>query len=485
MWQWRPPASGLERIRLVAVSIGSVAVLSQLGQLGNVLRSPAYLHLSAAAVVGLFVVMAVTYHLGRSAWWTVPLVPVLIVLGGSGLRDSLSSMSFSLGTMIVLSLYGSTRMWAARFIGALAAVMGSVAVSPNSIGRVVTWDSPVMISMLPQVALVAVMTRGIYLAMLRHERAARREGLLARAGHAMIGCTDQNQIRGVARQAARELAALTLGTPMIVLRRDECGLRIASVVGHDADLSGTIVPDDVIVDPSPLVALLPDFPRWRVDSLGTQGTGTEVLIAVGARKAVNAEALDAFRTLSHQVLLAEKACQVHAELDHLAHHDHLTQLPTRAKFFRTLAAAIGSATPGTVALLNVDLDEFKQVNDTYGHAAGDELLVEMASRMAQVARGRGLAGRFGGDEFALLLTGLTGHGQAQEIAELLSARLAEPVRLSAATVRVGASIGIAAAEPGITVAELTRRADMAMYTAKAAGKNRVEAFRGEIAHLVS
>jgi diguanylate cyclase (GGDEF)-like protein len=97
--------------------------------------------------------------------------------------------------------------------------------------------------------------------------------------------------------------------------------------------------------------------------------------------------------------------------------------------------------------------------------------------MVEVAAGRGLAGRFGVDEFALLLTGLTSPFEAVEIAEVLSARLAAPSRLTVGTVAVGASIGVAVAEAGITVAELTRRADEAMYAAKAAGKNRVEAFR--------
>ena len=171
-----------------------------------------------------------------------------------------------------------------------------------------------------------------------------------------------------------------------------------------------------------------------------------------------------------------ESCRVHAELDHLAHHDHLTELPTRAKFFRTLSGALAAQTTGTIALLNVDLDEFKQVNDRYGHGAGDELLLAVAARLAEIADGRGLAGRFGGDEFALLLTELTDADAAAEIARQLSTRLAEPVRLTAATVTVGASIGIAVAEPGITVAELTRRADVAMYAAKAAGKNRIETF---------
>jgi diguanylate cyclase (GGDEF)-like protein len=219
--------------------------------------------------------------------------------------------------------------------------------------------------------------------------------------------------------------------------------------------------------------LLPGFRSWQVDSLGVDPAHCEMFMVVAGRRGVAGEVLDAFRTLSHQVLLAENSCRAHADLEHLAHHDHLTQLPTRAKFFRTLQTAVDGAPAGTVALLNVDLDDFKQVNDRYGHAVGDELLVEVALRLTATG---GVAARFGGDEFALVLTGLNGPLQAEGIADRLGARLAAPMRLAGGTVTVGASIGVAMAEPGITIAELTRRADLAMYTAKAAGKNQVSTF---------
>jgi diguanylate cyclase (GGDEF)-like protein len=213
---------------------------------------------------------------------------------------------------------------------------------------------------------------------------------------------------------------------------------------------------------------------WHVDSLGADPAVADVHIAVGGRRRIPADVLDALRNLSHQVILAENGCHAHAELEHRAHHDHLTQLPTRAKFVEAVGEALGR--PAHTAVLNVDLDDFKQVNDRYGHAAGDELLVQVAARMTAVTAGRGLAARLGGDEFAVLLTDLADPLEAKRIAGLLCATLAQPVMLTAATVTVGASIGVAVAEPGVTVSELTRRADMAMYAAKTAGKNRIEGF---------
>ena len=476
-WPPRVPKDSLNRTRLVAVGVGGVAMLSQVRQIGNELRSPQYGRLAAAAIVLLFAILVVTYLRGRATWWNTPLVPVLIAIGGSGLQDPLAGMALAMCSTIVLSLYGSMRLWAARVAGAMIAIVAAVAISPRSADRAMNWNSPSVINVVPQILLMALLTRGIYLALLRQEQTAKREAVLARAGLAMIGATDVGQVRETGRQIAEELVGLSPGVALLVLRRDRDGLRVANLAGAPAELRGRLVPADAAAHPTPLAAMVPGHSCWQVDSLGADPVTADVYIAVGGRRAVRPDVLDAFRNLAHQVLLAEESCRVHAELDHLAHHDHLTQLPTRAKFFRTLQSALAAAGDGSVALLNVDLDDFKQVNDGYGHHAGDELLVEVAARMVEVAAGRGLAGRFGGDEFALLLTGLTTPFEAVEIAEALSARLAAPTRLAVGTVAVGASIGIANAEPGITVAELTRRADEAMYAAKAAGKNRVATFR--------
>ena len=199
---------------------------------------------------------------------------------------------------------------------------------------------------------------------------------------------------------------------------------------------------------------------------------------------------DAFRTLATQWSLAHANCRVHTELAHRAHHDQLTGLPNRTLFFQRLAAAFDAATDAaedTIALLIVDLDDFKQVNDVHGHTIGDELLVEVAGRLAGAGDGRGMAARFGGDEFALLRTGLDRPDHADEVADRLRRSLLEPFRLRRVTATVGASIGLAGATPKLTAGDLIRCADIAMYSAKAKGKNRVERFtecgHGEVAQL--
>jgi diguanylate cyclase (GGDEF)-like protein len=473
------PAGTLSRVRLAAAGLGSIAVLTELPQLGNALRSAQFIRLSAAAILIIFVLLLYTFARGRARWWTVPLIPVLVAIAGAGLYDPLAATVLSLTSVVTLSLYGSTSMWLPRAVGAVIAVPVGVAISPQSADRAMPWNSPTVIGVLPPILLMAVLTRGIYLAMRQLERSARRDAVLARAGHAMIGQTDVAQVRAVGGQTAAELAELNPGVAMLVVRREAGVLRITNLAGAPDELRGRLVDPELIIEPAGFADLMPGYRRWQVDTLGADLATADVLIAVGGRRTVGADVMDGFRNCSHQVILAEQVCRVHAELEHRAHHDHLTQLPTRAKFFRTLERSLENPASGMVALLNVDLDDFKQVNDRYGHAAGDELLIEVGSRLATVAAGRGLAARFGGDEFALLLTGLSGDGEAQAIADRLSARLSEPVHLTAATVTAGASIGVATAEPGINPAELTRQADMAMYSAKARGKHRVETFGPE------
>ncbi|GIM97523.1 hypothetical protein Ato02nite_093160 [Paractinoplanes toevensis] len=460
----------------MALVVGGLALLTQLGQLGNALRSPAYIRLSGACIVLILLLLVVAYRRGRSTWWSAAPIPILIAVGASGLEDPLAGTAIALAATVVLSLYGSTKLWLTRVLGSLIAVPAAIAISPLSGDRMMPWNSPTVLGILPQIVLMAVLTRGIYLSLVRQERTAAREALLARAGLAMLGVTDVEQVREVGRRTANSLVALTPDVTMLVLRRHPGGLVVSTAAGAPDGIRGRRLGMAAVTDPTTFTELLPGFREWHIDALGADPAIADVYIAVGSRRPVASDVLDAFRNLSHQVVLAENGCHAHAELEHQAHHDELTALPTRAKFMRAIADALNCDPGGTVALLNVDLDDFKQVNDGYGHSAGDELLVAVAARLTAVTRGRGLAARYGGDEFAVLLTDLSGPEEADEIAARLCADLAVPMELTAATVTVGASVGVAMAAPGITVAELTHRADLAMYAAKASGKNRAEAF---------
>jgi diguanylate cyclase (GGDEF)-like protein/PAS domain S-box-containing protein len=161
------------------------------------------------------------------------------------------------------------------------------------------------------------------------------------------------------------------------------------------------------------------------------------------------------------------------QLRHLAFHDPLSQLPNRALFLDRLEQALARAERHrrAVAVLFVDLDNFKVVNDSLGHQAGDTLLQEVAARLRTCLRLEDTAARLGGDEFAVLLEEVSAQEEALAVAERIQAAMQTPVDVAGRSVTVGLSIGIDLSTPADTRAdELLRRADLALYRAKADGK---------------
>jgi diguanylate cyclase (GGDEF)-like protein/PAS domain S-box-containing protein len=166
---------------------------------------------------------------------------------------------------------------------------------------------------------------------------------------------------------------------------------------------------------------------------------------------------------------------------HQAFHDALTELPNRALFLDRLGQALArrGRRSGLTAVLFLDLDRFKWINDSLGHAAGDQLLVQVAARLAGAIRPGDSVARFGGDEFVVLCDDLEGEWEAQGIAERLEAALSQHFCVEGRDITVTASMGIAttASASGATADALLRDADAAMYRAKERGRNRIEAFQ--------
>src|SRR4051812_19076736 len=178
--------------------------------------------------------------------------------------------------------------------------------------------------------------------------------------------------------------------------------------------------------------------------------------------------------LSCRDISASKAFE--EQLRHRAFHDPLTQLPNRALLLDRIEQALARERR-TIALLFVDLDDFKVVNDTLGHAAGDALLTAVAARLRGCLRSADTAARLGGDEFALLIEEVVDPSKGERVAARVLDTMRRPFSLHGELVHVNVSVGLVVAGSGsMSVDELLRRADFAMYAAKRNGKSRMEQF---------
>jgi len=183
----------------------------------------------------------------------------------------------------------------------------------------------------------------------------------------------------------------------------------------------------------------------------------------------------------HQIVTADRRSEAaQAELAHQAAHDSLTGLPNRAQSLELLSGTLSRAqrSGAMIGLLFVDLDGFKAVNDTFGHAAGDQVLRTVAQRMTTVVRGGDVVGRLGGDEFVLLLEPVIDEESAVAVGERLIEVVSAPILLaSGQDVTVGASVGVAVSQDAQTDPDaLLVEADTAAYRAKTRGRGRIEVF---------
>jgi diguanylate cyclase (GGDEF)-like protein/PAS domain S-box-containing protein len=237
--------------------------------------------------------------------------------------------------------------------------------------------------------------------------------------------------------------------------------------------------DKVDALPSALADLLPDL---DMPGLGghADGAASECRLTGAAGRECDVEVLLRpvhWRGAERRVLAVRDISErkeAAARIAHLAYHDALTGLPNRAVFGDHLARSVARATGAEepLAVLCIDLDGFKTVNDIHGHPAGDALLIEMAHRLRAVVRGDELVARLGGDEFAVVQAGGSQPAHAGLLSERIIAALGKPCAIGSQIVRVSASIGVAvfpadADNPG----DLVRNADMALYRAKSEGRS--------------
>jgi diguanylate cyclase (GGDEF)-like protein len=326
---------------------------------------------------------------------------------------------------------------------------------------------------------------------------ADRAGALLSLAHALAATTDAAAVTDVVSEALPRIVGCT--SAGILLWDPASGsLRSQSSVGLSGDGTELLHTTTLRAEELPeLVSMLTDR-EPRIISAETssaplrqllEGVGTADVVAVpllagttflgvataGWRRGeaptqLDGDVLARLRGVGDQATSALQKARLLATVQHQATHDALTGLPNRVLFLDRLETQLPSARPGaTLGVLFCDLDGFKQVNDTLGHAAGDELLRQVAARLRATVRPGDTVGRLSGDEFAIILPGLVDKADAHGLAERVQACFAEPFRLEGTDVAVGTSVGVAVhgGEAGARTAEqLLREADAAMYRHK-------------------
>ncbi|MEP6665248.1 MAG: EAL domain-containing protein [Nocardioidaceae bacterium] len=213
-----------------------------------------------------------------------------------------------------------------------------------------------------------------------------------------------------------------------------------------------------------------------------QGGGEEMWIVGPSRNRARSTAADDQQGLMALVAVAEDAfarLRLSDDMTHLAWHDPLTSLPNRSLFMDRVehAMAMQARRGGQLAVLFCDLDGFKRVNDLFGHAAGDELLVEVGHRIKGTVRQTDTVARLGGDEFAVLLEEVQDPEDVSASCQRILEALRERIEVAGEIVSVTTTIGVALSKPGDSADTLISQADIAMYHAKGQGKDRFETYR--------
>ena len=274
---------------------------------------------------------------------------------------------------------------------------------------------------------------------------------------------------GLYRADGQRLAQTSDGTWQVPVRLDDGGAPDATVYG----LAGGFLREDVRVEGTKVGTLL-----LRVSFVGLYWRMMEY--AVGVLGIAGVALTLAYRLTAR---LRRRMARAEEKMDQLAFYDQVTGLPNRRLFERELRQAVlrVSRESSGAALLLIDVDDFKKVNDSFGHAVGDKVLQMIGTRMTGVLRPTDIVARIGGDEFGAILHGVADSESAAKVARLMIEAVREPFATEPTPTHIGLSIGVAMLPvDGTDPAVLLRSADMAMYVAKRQGKNGFQFFSEHI-----
>jgi diguanylate cyclase (GGDEF)-like protein len=331
-------------------------------------------------------------------------------------------------------------------------------------------------------------------------REAARAGALLSLAHELAGAVDETAVCTVVSEALPRIVG-SRRAGMMLWEPSTASLVSRGSVGLSDDALTLLRGTRVVAEEVPeLVSMLRDrTPRILDDRSSSpvvqrllRGIGTSHLVAVPlisdgaflgiatagwaadeATPHLDEDVLARLTGVADQASTALEKARLLATVRHQALHDALTGLPNRVLFLERLEQAIDAIDADThLAVLFCDLDLFKQVNDTLGHAAGDELLRQVAARLRSTVRPGDTVGRLSGDEFAVILPGLVEVEDAASLAGRIADCFAEPFRIDGTDVRIGTSVGLSAtrARASRTAEELLRKADAAMYRHKQRGR---------------
>ncbi|MDA8297130.1 MAG: bifunctional diguanylate cyclase/phosphodiesterase [Actinomycetota bacterium] len=420
---------------------------------------------SAVATLALSAIWILGYRRRGFGRASEPLELALLLLVGLGYSSPAMLLGPIYNGVFFRPLYGTTARGVLRTLGYGAVMELTLILHPVSDhllqpGSLIAWFGP-------SLAMCTIAARLLYLVLTRRAAAGAREQILRHTATRLLKAEDEAEVEALALEAACRL----LPSPPRA---------IAMELEHD---EGPEIAGDATV-PRPLRPTPPGEHPYTMHVSLRPSRGPATWLVIESDEALAPEVRQGLDALAGQIGLGLANVRLRAELAHRALHDGLTDLPNRHQLTSALHDAIAAARH--VAVVFVDLDDFKTVNDALGHEVGDGLLRAVAARLAAAQRPGDLLGRLGGDEFAAVVFDLD---LRSEDPAALSGRflscLDAPFVVDGHELSVHCSLGICIAEPDQRAEEVLRNADTAMYVAKARGKGRAELYNAAMHEAVT
>lgn len=398
---------------------------------------------------------------------------VFVVL--SAVPASMLSITFS--ALWLRSMYGTTGRAFLRLALYQASIVAGLHMWPLVHSAHTAPEVVAVYCTLPMMVLNVCVIRTLAAGLRGRDEAANREAIVASLGAELLAVENRDGVLARAWAALTETCDTTPSLSVIAAVVEHGTFRAIRSCGAGAEVPAAGNGIVETISSFGEESLLPNDGRLSWECLRFPDTSRELWLLVAGPRSTLAQGLPAVRVVLLQVALALRNAESRDALRRQAGTDTLTGLPNRAAFHDAVDREMATCREQGSALLFIDLDGFKAVNDGLGHAAGDAVLRTVAARLQRVVREGDHCARLGGDEFAVLLPG-TDADSAAMVARRIVDELSQAVSIKDTRVTIGASVGVAHTRDATDSDALMRNADSAMYSAKEAGKGRVHMHRG-------